>query len=95
MNSALHNLVGPGKSLSIEPPDRREIDGLVRSGLSRLRDACHVHLSLESRFDLAYGCERMTTSRAYPNSKLSFRFSRADRAHGLIRNASFDSGACI
>lgn len=37
MNSALHNLAGPGKSLSIEPPDTREIDGLLRSGKARLR----------------------------------------------------------
>lgn len=54
MNSALHNLAGPGKSLSIEPPDPREISGLIRSGLARLGDAHHAGLSLESRFDLAY-----------------------------------------
>jgi len=54
MNSALHNLAGPGKSLSIEPPDTREIDGLLRSGKARLLDARRTELSLESRFDLAY-----------------------------------------
>lgn len=31
-----------------------EIDGLVRSGRSRLTDARHPALALESRFDLAY-----------------------------------------
>lgn len=54
MNSTLHNLAGPGKSLSIEPPDTREIEGLLRSGKARLLDARRTELSLESRFDLAY-----------------------------------------
>ncbi len=54
MNSALHNLAGRGKSLSIEPPDTREIEGLLRSGKARLLDARRTELSLESRFDLAY-----------------------------------------
>ncbi len=49
----LLNLVKTG-SLKAEPPDRREFDGLVRSGLLRLNDAQHPELSLESRFDLAY-----------------------------------------
>lgn len=49
----LLNLVKTG-SLKAEPPDRREFDGLVRSGLVRLNDAQRPELSLESRFDLAY-----------------------------------------
>lgn len=49
----LLNLVKTG-SLKAEPPDRREFDGLVRSGLIRLNDAERPELSLESRFDLAY-----------------------------------------
>lgn len=49
----LLNLVKTG-SLKAEPPDRREFDGLVRSGLIRLNDAQRPELSLESRFDLAY-----------------------------------------
>ncbi|WP_343652159.1 hypothetical protein [Stenotrophomonas sp.] len=53
MTSPLQNLVGPGKPLSLEPPDAREIEGLQRSGLARLRDARNGTLSLESRFDLA------------------------------------------
>jgi hypothetical protein len=40
--------------LKAEPPDRREFEGLVRSGLVRLTDAQRPELSLESRFDLAY-----------------------------------------
>ena len=37
-----------------EPPAPTEIDGLIRSGLLRLRDAENVGLALESRFDLSY-----------------------------------------
>lgn len=54
MTSPLENLSGPGKPLTREPPDAREIDGLRHSGLVRLRDAGHAELSLEGRFDLAY-----------------------------------------
>lgn len=54
MSSPLDNLEGPGRSLSAEPPDRAEFDGLVRSGRARLADAANSSLSIESRFDLAY-----------------------------------------
>lgn len=52
-SSPLDNLVRIGK-LKDEPPAQAEFDGLVRSGLVRLRDAENATLSLESRFDLAY-----------------------------------------
>lgn len=54
MISALENLSGPGKPLRAEPPDKREFEGLVRSGHARLHDALNTSLSIESRFDLAY-----------------------------------------
>lgn len=54
MSSALENLAGPGKSLRAEPPDDTEIQGLIRTGKARLKDASNGQLSLESRFDLAY-----------------------------------------
>lgn len=54
MTSPLENLSGPGKPLAAEPPDTRELEGLKRSGLARLKDAKTKTLSLESRFDLAY-----------------------------------------
>lgn len=54
MTSPLENLSGPGKPLAAEPPDARELEGLKRSGLARLKDARTETLSLESRFDLAY-----------------------------------------
>ncbi|OSZ43578.1 hypothetical protein BVZ31_04830 [Alcaligenes faecalis] len=54
MTSAFANLSGPNKPLRAEPPDKREFEGLVRSGHARLRDALNESLSIESRFDLAY-----------------------------------------
>src|SRR5688572_2020170 len=37
--SPLERLAGPGNVLAKEPPDAKEFDGLVRSGLARLKDA--------------------------------------------------------
>jgi hypothetical protein len=47
------NLVRIGQ-LKEESPARAEIDGLIRSGNARLKDAQIQNLSLDSRFDLAY-----------------------------------------
>lgn len=52
--SPLENLTGPGKALQLEPPDLKEIAGLLKSGMARLADARITTLALESRFDLAY-----------------------------------------
>jgi hypothetical protein len=49
----LDNLVTAGK-LKVEPPARAEIEGLIRSGSARIKDAEVATLSLASRFDLAY-----------------------------------------
>ena len=49
----LDNLARIGK-LHHQAPSRREFDGLLTSGIARLRDAQHRELSLESQFDLAY-----------------------------------------
>jgi hypothetical protein len=53
MPSSLDNLVTIGK-LKVEPPAQAELDGLMRSGAARIRDAENTALALESRFDLAY-----------------------------------------
>lgn len=53
MTASLDNLVRAGQ-LKREPPAQQELDGLIRSGVVRLRDAENAALSLESRFDLAY-----------------------------------------
>jgi len=55
MTSAFENLCGPGKALKAEPPDEAEIAGLLRSAQARLTDAAREDLTLNSRFDLAYG----------------------------------------
>ena len=51
--SPLERLATPGNVLAKEPPDAKEFDGLVRSGLARLKDA-ERESNLDSRFDLAY-----------------------------------------
>ena len=53
--SPLDRLAGSGNVLGKEAPDAKEFDGLVHSGLARLKDAENQANSLESRFDLAYG----------------------------------------
>lgn len=42
------------RQLKVEAPAQTELDGLVRSGNVRLKDAQVETLSLDSRFDLAY-----------------------------------------
>jgi hypothetical protein len=49
----LENLARAG-DLKVEPPAPAEIEGLIRSGQTRLRDAQNDQLAIESRFDLAY-----------------------------------------
>jgi hypothetical protein len=49
----LDNLVRIGQ-LKTERPAKSELEGLLRSGQSRLADAERSDLSLESRFDLGY-----------------------------------------
>lgn len=51
--ASLDNLVRSGQ-LEREPPVQSELDGLIRSGLARLKDASKEPLSLDGRFDLAY-----------------------------------------
>ena len=49
----LDNLVAIGQ-LKTETAMKAEIDGLMRSGAARIKDAENDSLSVESRFDLAY-----------------------------------------
>jgi len=74
--SPLENLAGSGKPLSAEPPDRREFDGLKRSGLKRLEDASNSANSLEGRFDLAYNA-----SHALCLAALRHRGFRSDKRY--------------
>jgi hypothetical protein len=55
MPSPLENLCGGAdKPLRPEPPDAKELAGLVGAARARLADAGKTTLALESRFDLAY-----------------------------------------
>lgn len=49
----LENLARIGK-LKVEPRATSEFQGLLKSGVARLKDAANRTLSPESRFDLAY-----------------------------------------
>ena len=49
----LDNLVALGQ-LKSDSPEQVELDGLMRSGGARIKDAEIKSLSIESRFDLAY-----------------------------------------
>ncbi|EJN21564.1 hypothetical protein PMI35_05185 [Pseudomonas sp. GM78] len=52
-NESLENLVRSG-GLKVEPPERKECEGLMHSATARLKDAQTTSLSFASRFDLAY-----------------------------------------
>jgi len=49
----LDNLVAI-RQLKAEPPAQTEIDGFIRAGAAKLKDADNASLAAESRFDLAY-----------------------------------------
>jgi hypothetical protein len=51
---SLENLVRI-KKLNNEPPDKRDIEGLIKAATERLNDAENEALAYASRFDLAYG----------------------------------------
>ncbi|MDZ7858995.1 hypothetical protein [Sphaerotilus sp.] len=56
---ALQNLERIRK-LDAEPPDGRELRGLLHSARVRLKDSHVASLSIESRFDLAYNAAHAT-----------------------------------
>ena len=53
MSAELANLARIGQ-LKAEPPNERELSGLLASGGRRLTDARRAELAFDSRFDLAY-----------------------------------------
>jgi len=59
--SPLERLAGPGNVLAKEPPDAKELSGLVRSGLARLKDAGNEANSLDDRLvlDLIGACRKV------------------------------------
>ena len=75
MPSQLDNLVTANK-LKAEPPVQGELDGLMRSGAARIKDAENESLSLESRFDLAYNA-----AHAFSLAALRFRGYRSENRY--------------
>ena len=68
----LENLVRAGK-LKNEPPNQDEFDGLLKLGEAKFKDARVSSLSLESRFELAYGA-----SHAFALAALRWHGYRSD-----------------
>ena len=64
MSSRLDRLSEERGPLAQEPPNEEEIAGLVRSAKARLTDAANRQLSVDSRFDLAYGAAHALGSAA-------------------------------
>ena len=89
----LENLVRI-RQLKEESPARAEIDGLIRSGDARLKDAQIQNLSLDSRFDLAYNAAHEiapTDLRDYAKAKgwVLVKEAAKDRLY-VLTNPSFD-----
>jgi hypothetical protein len=78
VTSPLDALVG--KSLSVEPFDSKELEGLKASGLARLKDAQNPANSLPSRFDLAYNA-----SHALCLAALRHRGFRAEKRYTVFQ----------
>jgi hypothetical protein len=67
------------RQLKAEPVAQSEIDGLVRSGKSRLRDAQTESLSLDGRFDLAYNA-----AHAFSLAALRWHRYRSENRYALV-----------
>lgn len=77
--TALENLVRSGQ-LRREEPAQEEIDGLLKSGAHRLKDAENPNLSLESRFDLSYNA-----AHALALAGLRWRGYRSDNRYTVFQ----------
>jgi hypothetical protein len=86
MPSPLDNLVTIGK-LKTEPPAQAELDGLLRSGAARIKDAENESLSLESRFDLAYNA-----AHAFSLAALRHRGYRSDNRYLVFQTLTHTVG---
>ena len=88
MASPLENLSGSGKPLRQEAPDEQETQGLLRTGLARLKDARNASLAMESRFDLAYNaahalCLAALRMKGYRSSQRYIVFQALPHTLGL------------
>ena len=86
MPSQLDNLVRIG-TLKEEPPAQTELDGLMRSGMARIKDAANETLSLESRFDLAYNA-----AHAFSLAALRFQGYRSESRYLVFQTLQHTVG---
>ena len=86
-NESLENLLRTG-GLKVEPPDRKECEGLMRSAVARLKDAGSTQLSFASRFDLAYNA-----AHAIALTALRLCGYRSDRRYLVFQSLIHTSGA--
>jgi hypothetical protein len=87
MSSAdLDNLADSGR-LKREWPTQDEFDGLVRLGEAKFQDAQIASLSLESRFDLAYGA-----SHAFSLAALRWHGYRSDMRYIVFQSLEHTLG---
>ncbi|NLV72922.1 MAG: hypothetical protein GXY46_10045 [Actinobacteria bacterium] len=82
----LENLVRAGK-LKNEPPNQDEFDGLVKLGEAKFKDAQVASLSLESRFELAYGA-----SHAFALAALRWHGYRSDLRYIVFQSLEHTVG---
>ncbi len=82
----LENLVAAGR-LKREPPNQNEFDDLTMLGEARFRDAQVASLSLESRFDLAYGA-----SHAFALAALRWHGYRSDLRYVVFQSLEHTLG---
>jgi hypothetical protein len=82
----LENLVSSGK-LNNEPPNQDEFDGLVKLGEAKFKDAQVASLSLESRFELAYGA-----SHAFALAALRWHGYRSDLRYIVFQSLEHTVG---
>jgi hypothetical protein len=79
ISAELENLVRVGQ-LKREAAARAEVEALARSGEARLADARNPQLSIDSRFDLAYGA-----AHALAQAGLRLRGYRSDNRFLVFR----------
>jgi hypothetical protein len=84
--SDLENLVRAGR-LKNEPPNQDEFDGLVKLGEAKFKDAQVASLSLESRFELAYGA-----SHAFALAALRWHGYRSDLRYIVFQSLEHTVG---
>lgn len=76
MRSAELDRLAATGSLKREPVSRSELEGLIRSGSARLKDAQNEDNSAESRFDLAYNA-----AHAFSLAALRWHGYRSDKRY--------------